>query len=111
MWMEERIGKRINVERTEEALSTGAEVVAIGCPFCLTMLSDGVTGAKAAGTASESVEVMDVSQLLLKSIQPADGAAPSAPTGKDQGAEPAPNTVGNPVSAEEVGPNEPASSN
>jgi len=104
MWMEERIGKRINVERTEEALSTGAEVVAIGCPFCLTMLSDGVTGAKAAGTASDSVEVLDVSQVLLKAIQPA-----TPKTAVDQGAEPADTPTGNPVSAEELGPNEPAS--
>jgi Fe-S oxidoreductase len=72
MWMEERIGKRINVERTEEALSTGAEVVAIGCPFCLTMLSDGVTGKKAEGLAPESAEVLDVSQILLRSITPVD---------------------------------------
>ena len=44
MWMEERIGKRINVERVEEAMSTGARTVAVGCPFCSTMLTDGVNG-------------------------------------------------------------------
>ncbi len=73
MWMEEKIGRRINVERTEEALSTDPDIVAIGCPFCLTMLSDGVTGAQASGQAKDSVEVLDVSQILLRSIQP--GAA------------------------------------
>jgi Fe-S oxidoreductase len=69
MWMEERIGKRINLERTEEALATGADVVAVGCPYCLTMLSDGVTQKQAAGEAAESVEVLDVSQLLLRSVR------------------------------------------
>jgi Fe-S oxidoreductase len=69
MWMEERIGKRINTERVEEALSTGAKTVAVACPFCLTMLGDGVTGKKAAGTAPEEVEVMDVATVLLRSIK------------------------------------------
>jgi Fe-S oxidoreductase len=69
MWMEERIGKRINVERVEEALSTGAQTVAVGCPFCLTMLGDGVTGKKAAGEAGEDVEVVDVATVLLRSVK------------------------------------------
>jgi Fe-S oxidoreductase len=66
MWMEERIGKRINVERVEEALSTGAKTIAVGCPFCFTMLGDGVTG-KGAG---EQVEVVDVASVLLRSVRP-----------------------------------------
>jgi Fe-S oxidoreductase len=75
MWMEERIGKRINVERVEEALSTGAETVAVGCPFCLTMLGDGVTGKKASGEAGENVQVVDVATVLLRSLKPeAQGA-------------------------------------
>jgi Fe-S oxidoreductase len=65
MWMEERIGKRINVERVEEALSTGAGTVAVSCPFCLTMLGDGVTGKQAA----DEVEVVDVATVLLRSIR------------------------------------------
>jgi Fe-S oxidoreductase len=69
MWMEERIGKRINVERVEEALSTGAQTVAVACPFCLTMLGDGVTGKKSAGAAPEEVEVVDVATVLLRSVQ------------------------------------------
>jgi Fe-S oxidoreductase len=72
MWMEERIGKRINVERTDEALATKPDIVAIGCPFCLTMLSDGVTSRQASGDAPESVEVLDVSQVLLRSVRPVD---------------------------------------
>ncbi|MDG4834628.1 (Fe-S)-binding protein [Solwaraspora sp. WMMD1047] len=66
MWMEERIGKRINVERVEEAISTGAKTVAVGCPFCYTMLGDGVTGKGADG----EVEVVDVATVLLRSVQP-----------------------------------------
>jgi Fe-S oxidoreductase len=68
MWMEERIGKRINVERVEEALSTGAKTVAVACPFCLTMLGDGVTGKQAAGAAPDNVEVIDVATVLLRSV-------------------------------------------
>jgi len=70
MWMEERIGKRINVERVEEAIGTGAKTIAAACPFCLTMLSDGVTQKKSAGEA-EGVEVVDVATVLLRAIQPA----------------------------------------
>ncbi|MEJ3742474.1 (Fe-S)-binding protein [Actinomycetes bacterium KLBMP 9797] len=65
MWMEERIGKRINVERVEEALSTGAKTIAVGCPFCYTMIGDGVTGKGAA----EEVEVVDVATVLLRSLK------------------------------------------
>jgi Fe-S oxidoreductase len=65
MWMEEKIGKRINVERTEEALATGAKTVAVGCPFCYTMIGDGVTGKG----EQENVEVVDVATVLLRSIK------------------------------------------
>ncbi|HEX5540649.1 MAG TPA: (Fe-S)-binding protein [Micromonospora sp.] len=70
MWMEERIGKRINVDRVEEALATGAQTIAVGCPFCSTMLDDGVTGKKSAGAASDQVEVVDVATVLLRSVKP-----------------------------------------
>ncbi|MFC8847057.1 MULTISPECIES: (Fe-S)-binding protein [unclassified Micromonospora] len=70
MWMEEKIGKRINVDRVEEAMSTGARTIAVGCPFCSTMLNDGVNG-KGAG---EQVEVVDVASVLLRSVKPADAA-------------------------------------
>jgi Fe-S oxidoreductase len=69
MWMEERIGKRINVDRVEEALATGARTIAVGCPFCFTMLGDGLTGKQANGEADEQVEVVDVATVLLRSTQ------------------------------------------
>ena len=77
MWMEERIGKRINVERMDEAAATGADVVGVGCPFCMVMLDD---GAKDKGS---DVEVKDVAQVVAESVglegrKPA--AAPSAET-------------------------------
>ncbi|MCY1143893.1 heterodisulfide reductase-related iron-sulfur binding cluster [Actinoplanes sp. Pm04-4] len=65
MWMEEKIGKRINVERTEEALATGAKTIAVGCPFCYTMIGDGVTGKG----EQENVEVVDVATVLLRSMK------------------------------------------
>ncbi|BCB85869.1 (Fe-S)-binding protein [Phytohabitans suffuscus] len=65
MWMEERIGKRINTERVEEALATGATTIAVGCPFCHTMINDGVTGKG----QNEQVEVVDVATVLLRSVK------------------------------------------
>jgi Fe-S oxidoreductase len=70
MWMEERIGTRINIERVEEALATGAQTVAVACPFCITMLGDGVTAKKSAGEAGEQVEVVDVATVLLRTVRP-----------------------------------------
>jgi len=91
MWMEETIGSRINVNRTEEAIETGADQIAVGCPFCRVMLSDGLTLKQSEGTAREEVEVLDVAQMLLASIKrapspvepveaprPAEGAAVAA---------------------------------
>ncbi len=69
MWMEENIGERINVNRTNEAVGTGADQIAVGCPFCRVMLSDGLTSAQATGTAREEVEVLDVAQMLLASVK------------------------------------------
>lgn len=75
MWMEERIGKRINNERVDEALSLNPDIVSTACPFCLVMLTDSVNGKKNDGQAKESIQVVDVSQLLLESVKtPADPA-------------------------------------
>ena len=79
MWMEEKIGKRINVERTEEALELDPDVISTACPFCITMLSDAVTTKKQNGEAKEHVEVLDVSQILLRSMAPAAVGAASGP--------------------------------
>ncbi|MGN6574384.1 MAG: heterodisulfide reductase-related iron-sulfur binding cluster [Nocardioides sp.] len=69
MWMEEKIGERINLNRTTEAVGTGADQIAVGCPFCRVMLSDGLTSMQADGSAREEVEVLDVAQLLLASVK------------------------------------------
>ncbi|MFD0775063.1 heterodisulfide reductase-related iron-sulfur binding cluster [Streptomonospora algeriensis] len=75
MWMEERIGKRINTERVDEALTTDPDTVSTACPFCQVMLGDAINEKKSAGEAKESLEVVDVSQLLLRSVKP--DASPS----------------------------------
>ena len=69
MWMEEKLGERINVNRTKEAVATGADQIAVGCPFCRVMLSDGLTAEQHAGEARDEVEVLDVAQLLLSSVK------------------------------------------
>jgi hypothetical protein len=70
MWMEEKIGKRINVERTEEALELEPDIISTACPYCITMLSDAVTSKQQDGQAPDHVEVLDVSQILLRSMAP-----------------------------------------
>jgi Fe-S oxidoreductase len=69
MWMEERIGKRINTERVDEALQTDPDTVSTACPFCLVMLGDAINEKKNSGAAKESLEVVDVAQLLIKSVK------------------------------------------
>ncbi len=66
MWLEERIGKRVNLERTDEALETGADVVSTACPFCLIMLDDAVKERQ----RDEAVKVLDISQILERSMSP-----------------------------------------
>ncbi|MGL5866636.1 MAG: (Fe-S)-binding protein [Dermatophilaceae bacterium] len=68
MWMEEKLGTRIATNRTDEALATGAQRIAIGCPFCRVMISDGVTAAQHEGRG-ESVEVVDIAQMLLAAVR------------------------------------------
>ncbi|WP_457184530.1 heterodisulfide reductase-related iron-sulfur binding cluster [Nocardioides sp. P5_E3] len=84
MWMEENLGERINMNRTREAVGTGADQIAVGCPFCRVMLADGLTSQQASGEAREEVEVLDVAQMLLASVKgeqatkAAPGSAPAA---------------------------------
>ena len=68
MWMEEKLGSRINMNRTAEAVATGAGAIAVGCPFCRVMLSDGLSSMQAEATAPETTEVLDVAQLLLEAV-------------------------------------------
>lgn len=79
MWMEERIGKRINTERVDEALSLNPDIVSTACPFCLVMLTDSVNGKKNDGKAKESLQVVDVAQLLLDSVKTPVDPEPEAP--------------------------------
>jgi len=58
MFMEETIGKRINMERSEELLATGAHTVAAACPFCITMLRDGISDCQG------DVQVKDLAEIL-----------------------------------------------
>lgn len=64
MWMEEHAGDRINVTRTEQALETGAKTVAVGCPFCMTMITDG-TKAK---NVEDDVKVKDIAELIAERL-------------------------------------------
>jgi len=78
--MEEKIGKRINVERVDEALGTAPSKIATGCPFCKVMLNDGLTARQSDGGASEKVEIVDVAQMLLESVKRTPAPKP-LPTG------------------------------
>ena len=91
MWMEEKLGSRINLNRTEEALATGADRIAIGCPFCRVMLSDGLTQKQSEG-AREEVEVVDVAQMLLAAVRRGSG-------GEDVAVEAAPEPTPDPEPA------------
>jgi Fe-S oxidoreductase len=64
MWMEENVGKRVNVERSEELLATGADQIAVACPFCMTMITDGVA------SAGSSVPVLDISEVVASRLLP-----------------------------------------
>ena len=66
MWMEEKIGTRVNQNRADEAIATGATTIAVACPFCSVMLNDAVTSRQQKGEATDVV-VNDVATLLLES--------------------------------------------
>ncbi|MDQ3954647.1 MAG: heterodisulfide reductase-related iron-sulfur binding cluster [Actinomycetota bacterium] len=65
MWMEERMGKKMNIERTDEALASASDTLAVGCPYCNIMLSDGVTERH----GDEDMAVQDLAQILLQSVE------------------------------------------
>ncbi|HYB48234.1 MAG TPA: (Fe-S)-binding protein [Streptosporangiaceae bacterium] len=101
MWMEERIGKRINTERIEEALALSPDTISTACPYCLVMLGDAVSAKKSSGEAGETLEVVDVAQLLARSVSStANGEGPAGQEGtsvaRDGGAgnSPAPGASG-----------------
>jgi Fe-S oxidoreductase len=76
-WMEETIGKRINVERTEEALGLDPDLISTACPFCMVMLNDAVVAKQAEGGAREDVQVLDVAQILQQSLATPVAAVPA----------------------------------
>lgn len=65
MWMEEKTGKKVNIERTEEALNLQPDIISTACPFCMTMITDGI---KEKGK-SDDVKVKDVAELLIETIK------------------------------------------
>ena len=77
MWMEESIGKKVNDERSEQLVATGASRIATACPFCYIMIDDGV---KAQGIEDDQVRVADIAMHLLEALEHADAAAASVPT-------------------------------
>ena len=74
MWMEEHTGKKVNTERSQEALATGASRIAVACPFCYVMMEDGVKEAQ-----RDDVKVQDIAEVLLEALEGAD-ATPRAAT-------------------------------
>jgi Fe-S oxidoreductase len=73
MWLEERTGKRISTERIDEALALDPDTISTACPYCMVMLGDAVNAKKAAGEAKQDLEVIDVAQLLVRSIKLREG--------------------------------------
>ena len=92
------MGKKVNTERTDEALASASDTVAVGCPFCNIMLSDGITERK----ADDRMKVRDVAQILLESIEFRPSDEPVASNGNGNGSN------GNGHDAEETTETEPA---
>ena len=74
MWMEEHVGKNVNVERAQEAIGTGASRVAVACPFCYVMLEDGVKGEG----KDDVVKVQDIAEILVEAIERGEHAGAPA---------------------------------
>lgn len=64
MWMEEEPDKRVNTRRVQEIIEAKVDLVATACPYCLTMLEDGLK----AEEAEESIEAMDLSELVVEAL-------------------------------------------
>ncbi len=79
MWMEERIGKRINTERIDEALALNPDTISTACPYCLVMLGDAVAAKKSSGEAADTLEVVDVAQMLARVMTPVAAAVAASP--------------------------------
>jgi Fe-S oxidoreductase len=79
MWLEERTGKRINEERIDEALALDPDTISTACPYCMVMLGDAVNAKKAAGQARQSLEVIDVAQLLIRAVKLREDQPTEAP--------------------------------
>ncbi|HEX2743308.1 MAG TPA: (Fe-S)-binding protein [Streptosporangiaceae bacterium] len=112
MWMEERIGKRINTERIDEALALNPDTISTACPYCLVMLGDAVAAKKSSGEAADTLEVVDVAQMLARVMTPVGAAVAASPgtapvTDTTAGAATGPNTEGGPaaVTPEAMGGN------
>lgn len=65
MWSEENLGTRVNLTRTDNALDTGAKTVCTSCPFCMTMLSDGIKDKE----KDEEIQVKDLAEIVAQSIK------------------------------------------
>ena len=83
MWMEERIGKRINTERIDEALALNPDTISTACPYCLVMLGDAIAAKKSSGDAKDTLEVVDVAQLLARSVRSTASVAVDGDGGTD----------------------------
>ncbi len=72
MWMEEDIGERINNARTKQAIAVKADTIAVGCPFCLTMMSDGIKD----NQMTETMAAWDIAELVVKAMGKEEVKAP-----------------------------------
>lgn len=94
MWMEEHIGKRVNHDRVDEALATGATTIATGCPFCRVMVSDGIDD-RIEASGRSGVDVRDIAQLLLESLDMSTVTLPAKGTAAEAAAQAGPRKVEN----------------
>ncbi|MEZ4461984.1 MAG: (Fe-S)-binding protein [bacterium] len=73
MWMEEHEGKRVNIERTDQALATNPEAIAVACPFCMTMFDDGLKN-----RGAESIPLRDLAEIIAESLEDDVTSIPAA---------------------------------